>query len=133
MSNTHLLYETTRMKVEHEYENAFLIDKPSQKVLFEDCFHGDPEQALIDTNNEWAIIAGDHLSIWTTHKSQIFNNHPLKWVHALRIKNMGIVEILTDPLSDASAIWELNVQTFELNRIKEFKYDKTQHDEHMEW
>lgn len=53
----------------YEDEIASLKDKATGKVLFEDFFYGNPKCGLIDELNNWAIIAGEHISIWTAQKT----------------------------------------------------------------
>lgn len=114
------LCETDKLLLIHEYESVKLIEKHSTKVLFEDDFYGDPSCGLIDSNNKWAIVAGEHISLWTPNKSKIFTLNDLKWIHALRIINLEHVEILIDPWSIDASIWQINTKTFSLKKIKEF-------------
>jgi hypothetical protein len=107
-----VLFETDKLCIEHEYECAYLIEKSSGKELLFDIFYGDPQCGLISLNNDWAIIAGEHLTIWTPDKWKIINDDELKWIHSLRSKNTETVEILTDPWFEKSAIWEFDVKTF---------------------
>ncbi|MBR9919139.1 hypothetical protein GYB29_16055 [bacterium] len=55
-----ILYETERLKLENEFEATFLTEKSTGKTLMEDDFIGDPSCGLIDKNNKWAIVAGEH-------------------------------------------------------------------------
>jgi len=48
------------LRIEHYYENAYLIEKSSGKKLLFDDFYGDPECGLISKNNDWAVIASEH-------------------------------------------------------------------------
>ena len=63
-----------------------------------------------------------------------FENENFKWIHSLRIKNLNIGEILIDPWSEISAIWELNIETNELSKIKNFtKYSDKEYSESVKW
>jgi hypothetical protein len=129
-----ILYETEKLKLESEYEYVALVDKLSGKILLKDEFYGDPKCGLIDKNNEWAIVAGEHLTIWTTLKSSIIESKDLQWIHSLRVKNQETVEVLTDPWSDISAIWELNLRTFEVKKVRDFDiYRGKEYSEEVTW
>jgi hypothetical protein len=94
-----VLFETDKLRIEHEFENAYLIEKNSGKELMFDDFYGDPKCGLISMNNDWAIIAGEHLTIWRENKrkkQQVvrIENEELKWIHDIREKTESIIEIL---------------------------------------
>ena len=48
-----ILFETDRLKIEHTYEKAFLIDKQSGKILMFDYFYGDPSCGLIGSDQNY--------------------------------------------------------------------------------
>ncbi|MBD8491343.1 hypothetical protein IFO69_21515 [Echinicola sp. CAU 1574] len=128
------LYETDKLKLENEFEATFLTDKKSGKTLMEDDFYGDPNCGLIDKDNKWAIVAGEHLTIWTPKKWTRINDEELKWIHSIRIKNSETVEILTDPWNDNSAIWEIDTRTFDFKKIKDFEdYKDQEYSENVIW
>jgi hypothetical protein len=118
--NMNILYETNNLRLENEYETTFLIKTLTGERLMEDDFYGDPKCGLIDKNGNWAIVAGEHLTIWTEARTQRIESEELKWIHSLRNKDSETVEILTDPWSENSAIWEINTKTFELKKVKGF-------------
>lgn len=64
------LYETDQLILEYDYETAWLKLKSTGVVLFEDYFYGEPTCGLIDTECNWAIIAGDHIMVWTPTESK---------------------------------------------------------------
>lgn len=115
-----VLYETDLLILEHDYEETRLRKKIAGTILLKDNFYGDPYCGLIDVNNKWAIVAGEHLTIWTPEKSKINVHDSLKWVNGLREKNSDTVEILIDPWSVDSSVWEINIHTFEIKRIRDF-------------
>ena len=128
------LYETDRLKLENEFETTFLTDKKSGQTLMEDDFYGDPNCGLIDKDNKWAIVAGEHLTIWTPKKWKRIENEDLKWIHSIRIKDVEMVEVLTDPWSKKSAIWEINVKTLEFKKIRDFNdYIDQEYSENVNW
>ncbi len=129
-----ILYETEKLKIEYEYELARLTEKSSGKILFEDDFYGDPDCGIIDKENNWAIIAGIHLAFWKPDETKKYQNESFEWIHSLRIKDKKTVEILTDPWSSNSSIWELNVENSELTKIKDFKdYRNKEYTDFIEW
>ncbi|MEP0009728.1 MAG: hypothetical protein ABJF72_11075, partial [Balneola sp.] len=58
----------------------------------------------------------------------------LKWVHSIRTKDSEKVEVLTDPWNRNSAIWEINIQTFEFKKIRDFNdYKDKEYSETVNW
>jgi len=129
-----ILYETDKLKIEFEYELACLIEKSSGEILLEDDFYGDPNCGIIDSENNWAIIAGIHLIFWKPEETKKYLNESFGSVHSLRMKNEKTVEILTDPWSDKPSIWELNIENSELKKTADFtKYKNKEYTEFVEW
>ena len=129
-----ILFETDELKIEHEFESVYLIDKKTGKKLLSDDFYGDPRCGLIGKNNDWAIIGGEHLTVWINGKVEKIKDEKLKWIHSMRIKDNMIIEILTDPWSDHSAIWWLRLDTLEYKKISDFdKYKGREYCENVEW
>ena len=139
-----ILFETDKLKVVHEYEWTALIDKVSGRIVFEDDFYGDPDCALIDVNNAWAIVGGEHLTIWRKgiwrkwiwRKEQLIypENPELTWIHSLRLTEPDVVEILTDPWSEHSAIWQLDMRTLKARKLRDFTvYKDKPYTDKIEW
>lgn len=129
----HILSETEKLKIIYEYEHAFLLEKSSNKILFEDTFYGEPHCGLIDTDNQWAIIAGDHFSIWKHNEESLYFNYP-QWIHSLRMKNSNSVKILTDPWEQDSAIWLFNLNTNKFTKVRDFcEYHEKGYTENVIW
>ena len=119
-----LLLETDELTLVNEFETVHLIEKSTGRILLEDWFYGDPDCGLIDPMNRWAIIGGDHLTIWTPQKTKKFEPEQIRWIHALRIKSAECVEILTDPCSEETSIWEIDTGTFMLEKVRDFDPEK---------
>ena len=129
-----ILYQTEGLKLENEFEATFLIDKITGETLMEDHFYGDPNCGLIDNDNKWAIVAGEHLTIWTPKKWKRIEDEDLKWIHSIRIKSSETVEILTDPWGKNPAIWEINLKTFEFTKKRDFNdYRDQEYSENVIW
>lgn len=134
-----VLFETDKLRIEHEFENAYLIEKSSGKELMFDDFYGDPECGLISMNNDWAIIAGEHLTVWRANKKKNqqvvrIDDDELKWIHDIRLKTDNVIEILTDPWSEKSSIWKLNIDSLQFSKLRDFKdYFETEHTENIDW
>jgi hypothetical protein len=134
-----VLFETDKLRIEHEFENAYLIEKSSGKELMFDDFYGDPECGLISMNNDWAIIAGEHLTVWRANKKKNqqvvrIDNDELKWIHDIRLKTENVIEILTDPWNEKSAIWKLDIDSLQFSKLRDFKdYFETEHTENIDW
>ncbi|MTI23044.1 hypothetical protein E1176_18585 [Fulvivirga sp. RKSG066] len=129
-----VLYETEQLKIEHEYESTYLTDKNSGDILLDDDFYGDPKCGLIDPQNKWAIIGGEHLVLWTPLTTKVIEDEDLRWIHELRLKNENTVEILIDPWSSKSSIWEVNTSTFEYAKLRDFtNYQGKEYTEEIYW
>lgn len=129
-----ILYETDKLKLEHKYELTFLVNKLTGEILMEDDFYGDPTCGLIDKDNMWAVVGGRHLTIWKLNEWKRIDSEELRWIHSIRIKNSEIVEILTDPWSSESAIWEVNLSTFVFFKIRDFNdYKDQEYSENVIW
>ncbi len=129
-----VLYETDKLILDNKYESAFLRDIITGEILLEEDFYGDPQCGLIDDENRWAIIAGDHVTLWTSTSTKTIQIEGMKGVHALRLKKQGTVEILIDPWSDNASIWELNIEAFEITKIRDFDdYKKSEFTDEIIW
>lgn len=78
-----ILDETDKYFIGHIFEDAYLIEKRNGEEIVHDDFYGDPSCGLIGENNDWAIIAGEHLTIWKSGTKPKMDNAWLKWLHAI--------------------------------------------------
>jgi len=116
----HILDETDKYFIGHIYEDAYLIEKRNGEEIFHDDFYGDPTCGLISKTNEWAIIAGEHITIWKNGRTIKIDNEEIKSVHAVRTRDSQIIEILIDPWTDKGSIWTFDTRNFELKKLKDF-------------
>lgn len=129
-----ILYETDKLVLGNMYEDVYLIEKETGNEIFHDDFYGDPTCGLISRQNEWAIVGGEHLTVWKESNTTKFDYQDLKWIHSIRIKNDQQVEILTDPWSEGSAIWELSLATLEFHKVRNFEdYKHKEYTENIQW
>ncbi len=132
-----ILFETDKLRIEHEFENAYLIEKPSDKELMFDNFYGDPTCGLISLNNDWAVIAGEHLTIWRAKKRKKvkrIEHNELRWIHDIKLKSENVINILTEPWNGKSAIWELEIDSLHFLKLRDFKnYSGTGYLEGLDW
>ena len=129
-----IITETEKLKLGFENEFSFLIAKETNEILFQDEFYGNPNCGIIDAENNWVLIGGIHLTLWKPKKTEKYLSEDFKWIHSLRLKNSEIVEILIDPWNKYSAIWELNIKTYRLTKIKNFtNYLDKEYTESIEW
>ncbi len=117
-NNFRILAKSSKLIVGSIYETTYFIDINNAKVLFEHEHYGDPEGAII--NADWALSYGDDICICKEGYKVINDNVDNRIVKARFIYNT-IVELLTDPWDDDSAIWTLNLEDMKLIKGKEFK------------
>lgn len=130
--------ETENLKVESNtlVEYTRLIDKKSNKILFEEYFSLDFGCALIDKNENWVLIGAspNYISIWSKKGVKKVSYPEFTWFYDCRQINEEIIEVLTDPWTLNSAIWELNIRTMKLIKVCEFeKYQNRERIENIEW
>jgi hypothetical protein len=116
----YILDETDQYFIGHIFEDAFLIDKRNGEEIFHDDFYGDPSCGLISKKGDWAVVAGEHITIWKKGKITKINQDETQWVYAIRTNDDQIIEILIDPWSKNSAIWTLDIKNYELKKVKPF-------------
>jgi hypothetical protein len=93
----HILDETDKYFIGHIYEDAYLIDKRNGQEILHDDFYGDPTCGLIGRSDEWAIIAGEHVTIWKNGKATKIDKEELRWVHAMRQMEIRSLKFLLTP------------------------------------
>lgn len=120
-----ILDETDQLILEYHYESVTLKEKSTGNILFADDCYGEPSCGLIDKEQRWAMIAGESLMLWTPGQTKHIDHADVTWVHAMRVKTPAIVEFLVDPWSAVAAVWQINLSTFELTKIRDFDAYKT--------
>ena len=132
--NFHVLDETDELIVGHLYDDGCIIRKTTGEELLYEAFYGDPECGLISKDNKWAIVAGHHIAIWRNGKVSRIKEDSVKDVHDMRAKDESLVELLTDPWSDHSAIWILDMESLTLKKVRDFlEYQGSPNRDEVEW
>lgn len=133
-NNFKILNETNKYVLGHIFEEAYLIDKETNERYELGSMYGDPSCGLIDRDNKWCVISGSTLIIWISEETTELKVDELYWACKLRQINKNSVQILIDPWSDNSAIWELNIMDKSYFKICEFKnYIDKEYTEQIEW
>lgn len=118
------LDETDKLCLSHLYEYVELFDKDMNQILLTDDFYGEPTCGLIDVNNEWVVIAGKHLTLWTNNEglSEItkFETKEFCWIQQLRLIDRDTLQILLDPWSEYASIWQLTIFDKALHKMSDF-------------
>ena len=131
----HVLAETSELLLGHTFEDAVLVRKRNGEYLLEDDFYGDPAGGLIGPANEWAIVVGEHLTIWH-HTAGVMRieDERLRWIKALRLVGQNRVELLVDPWGPRAAIWCLHPADRTYTKVRDFlKYRDQDYTEAIVW
>jgi hypothetical protein len=132
--NFTILDETSKFVLGHIFEEVYLFDKETNGRYELGSIYGDPSCGLIDQDNKWCIIGGSTLIIWTPKETNEVKVDELYGACKLRRINQDKVQVLIDPWSDNSAIWELNIMDKSYFKICEFKnYRNKEYTEQIEW
>lgn len=139
-SNFKILFENKVTIVGHIYEIAYYHNKLTKEELPIFEFENDPTCAIIGQNNDWCLIGGDVLILktWNDNTLKLVNN--LEQIFDLKYIDEYTAQILTDPWSENSAIWQISIdlnnitQPLILSKIKDFKeYFNKPYSENIEW
>ncbi len=118
-----VLAETDVLLLGHFHEDAVLLRKSTGICLLDDSFYGDPTCGVISAANDWAAVAGEHVTVWRRGLGMTRVSEPaaLRWVHAMRVDEVTQqLHLLTDPWSAHPAIWELNPRTLTARKLRDF-------------
>ncbi|QEC79902.1 hypothetical protein [Mucilaginibacter ginsenosidivorax] len=130
-----ILAETDTLILGHEFEYAALINKRSKKEVFYHGFgYGDPCCGLIGPDNNWCAVGGNELVVWTKDgDARIFIEIEISWIEDMRLKSNYEFEFLVDPWSEYGVVWRMNVQTMEMQKIKDFDLRDQPNSEDVRW
>lgn len=139
-SNFKILFENKVMIVGHIYEIAYYHNKLTKEELPVFEFEDDPTCAIIGQNNDWCLIGGDVLILKTWNDNALKFVDNLEQIFDLKCIDAYTAQILTDPWSENSEIWQVLIdlnkltQPLTLSKIRDFKeyFDKP-YSESIEW
>jgi len=129
------LHETNEFVVGHVFEYAYLINKKNYKEIYMGGFcAGDPSCGLIGENNNWCVVGGEILNVWSNDKGLLsIEDEDLNWVVDIRQKSYNEVELLIDPWSDKGSVWTLNIKTLERHKIRDYLMMNEEYTDKFEW
>lgn len=138
--NFKILFDNTVMIVGHIYETSYYFNKLTKEEfpIFE--FLDDPCCSIVGQNNDWSLIGGDVLILktWVDNTLRIVGD--LKQIFDLKSIDAYTAQILTDPWSENSEIWQVSIdlnkptQPLTLTKIRDFKeYFDRPYSENIEW
>lgn len=138
--NFKILFENTVMTVGHVFEASYCFNKLTKEEFGIFVFDNDPTCGLVGKKNDWCLIGGDDLVLWTWVDNTLRLVGELKEIFDLKLIDAYTVQILTDPWLDNPEIWQLAIdlnmlsRPITLTKIRDFKEyaDKPYKDE-VEW
>ncbi len=132
--NYKILDETDELILGHVFERAYLTIKATNENLSLGDFYGDPTCGLISRANDWCVIGGSTLLVWTRDEIATIKDNDTNWASDIRQITENKVELLIDPWADNSAIWEFDIITKEKNKIKDFTdYKDKEYTDNVVW
>ena len=130
--NFKILFENTVMMVGNVFETAYCYNKLTKEEFAIFQFDNDPTCATVGKNNDWCLVGGDVLVLKTWFDNTLRMIGDLKNIYGLKTYNAYTIQILTDPWTAQSAIWQLEIdlnkltKPISLTKVKDFKeyFDK---------
>ncbi len=129
-----IIDETDKYILGYLWEQAYLYKKNENSEILLCEFYGICDAGKICDDENWCIVGGEIIAVWRDGQITIIDNDDLKWVHDIRLKNKNTAEILIDPWSVKSAIWELDIKCMEFKMITMFDtYKEKPYVKNVEW
>ncbi|TWF41776.1 hypothetical protein FHW36_103580 [Chitinophaga polysaccharea] len=111
--------ESKSLLVGSLYENGYLFHLATKEVTYINWFYGNPTCAVISGDEQWAVMGGGEiLTVW---KNQATFDIALAWPYDMRQSGPGIVQVLTDPWVENAAVWELDITTLDVQKLRDFR------------
>lgn len=138
--NFRILFENSVMLVGNLVENSYCINKLTKEEFAIFQFENDPTCALVAKSNDWCLIGGDILVLrtWIDNTLRLIGN--IEQIFGLKRISKNKVQILTDPWSENSAIWQLTINLEKLSnptkleKVRDFKeYIDKPYCENLSW
>jgi hypothetical protein len=128
------IQETEKYILGNIWDQSYLFDKVKKREFLLCAFYGEPDCGVINDSCNWSVVGGDIIAIWNKQKVSIIEADELKWVYDVRIKDSNTVEILIDPWSNNSSVWELEIDSLKYKKICDFeKYKEKPYTDDVEW
>ena len=129
-----ILDETANFILMYKYEDAYLLVKATKEEVYLGDFYGEPTCGVISKINDWCIVAGAKLVVWTENEIIEIVDSDIAFVFEIRQIDKNKVEILIDPYSENASIWEFDVLTKGKRKIKDFLSCKgKEYSDKIEW
>ena len=110
------LAETSLYRLYALYEQPYLLDKTTRKIVPLRDHYGDPSCGIIHPDGEWCAVGGEGVSVYFPDSREEVVYLSGSFVQSLAMIGPDILEIRTDRPEDGSGIWQLNVGTREMIR-----------------
>jgi len=132
--NFRLLYDTNTFILGNVFERVYLINKRS---YFENCLgemYGDPEWGLVSSNNDWAIVGGQSLILWS-EPNYIVHIEDKELIGSVRARQVSPfeLEMLIDPWADNTAVWLFNTDTLLMRKVTARNKLSSEYTEEIIW
>ncbi|WP_126244456.1 hypothetical protein [Chitinophaga rhizosphaerae] len=114
------------------FEAAYLLDVNARKAILIDSFYGNPTCGVLTENGDWAAVGGnDGLAV--IRNGAVTRYHGVG-VYDMRQSGPESLLILEDPWMEDAAIWEFNVRTALLEKVRPFPdYARQPYTENVIW
>ena len=115
------------MTVGHIFESSYCYNKLTEEQFGVFEFDNDPTCALVGKNDDWCLIGGDVLVLRTWADNTLRVIGELENIYGLKSIDEYTTQILTDPWTEESSIWQLEIDLTKLTRptslfkVKDFK------------
>jgi hypothetical protein len=91
---------------------------------------------LISQDEKWCLVGGATLLLWDIEASSPVDwiSKDIAWVEDLKQIDIHKFQVLTDPWSETSTIWEIDTKHKTTHKIQSFtKYLDTAYTENIDW
>ena len=133
-SDFRIIEETDNFILGYLWEYSYIYDKRSRTEHFLCEFYGVCDCGVINDKEEWCVVGGDIIAVWKNNQVTIIDRAELAWVNDIRMKSTGVVELLIDPWSEKSAIYELDIESLTISKIADFTaYKNKPYCEKVKW
>ncbi|WP_423737151.1 hypothetical protein [Chitinophaga caseinilytica] len=113
-------------------ENAYLLDLLAEKVIYIGFFYGDALCGIISQKGDWMAVGGS--DGFAVRRNDLIRRFEGMNVYDMRQSGPESLLILEDPWMEDAAIWEFNVRTALLEKVRPFPdYARQPYTENVIW